>query len=45
MVPLNLFPKSTGKFNIMYKIVIDWISLDYDYNEANSNWLELDYII
>jgi len=22
-----------------------WISLDYDYNELNSNWLELDHII
>jgi len=25
--------------------LIDWISLDYDYNELNSNWLELDHII
>ena len=25
--------------------LINWISLDYDYNELNSNWLELDYII
>jgi len=25
--------------------LINWISWDYDYNELNSNWLELDYII
>ena len=25
--------------------LIHWISLEYDYNELNSNWLELDYII
>jgi len=25
--------------------LIDWISFDYDYNELNSNWLELDHII
>jgi len=25
--------------------LINWISLVYDYNEFNSNWLELDYII
>jgi len=25
--------------------LINWISLDYDYNELNSNWLELDHII
>jgi len=25
--------------------LINWISLDYDYDELNSNWLELDYII
>ena len=24
--------------------LINWIPLDYDYNELNSNWLELDYI-
>ena len=28
-----------------YLKLINWISLDYDYNELNSNWLELDYII
>jgi len=25
--------------------LINWISLDYDYNELNPNMLELDYII
>jgi len=25
--------------------LINWIWLDYDYNELNSNWLELDCII
>ena len=29
---------------IIFKL-INWISLDYDYNELNSNWLELDDII
>ena len=24
---------------------VGWISLDYDYNELNSKWLELDCII
>jgi len=31
--------------NLIILKLINWISLDYDYNELNSNWLELDYII
>jgi len=31
--------------NWIFLKLINWISLDYDYNELTSNWLELDYII
>ena len=31
--------------NLIILKLIDLIWLDYDYNELNSNWLELDYII
>jgi len=31
--------------NLIILKLINWISLDYDYNKLNSNWLELDYII
>ena len=36
---------STIWMNWIILKLINWISLDYDYNELNSNWLELDYII
>jgi len=31
--------------NLIILKLINWISLDYDYIELNSNWLELDHII
>jgi len=31
--------------NLIILKLINWILLDYDYNELNSNWLELDYTI
>ena len=34
-----------GWMNWIILKLINWISLDYDYNELNSNLLELDHII
>jgi len=47
----NTVRKRLNKYGLFGRVageelkLINWISLDYDYNELNSNWLELDYII
>ena len=41
---LNLVLPEVSLDWIILKL-INFISLAYDYNELNSNWLELDYII